>query len=58
MANLKEIPDAVIASITRAFPDQAQEILESIQRDGISQCYYFLRWGLYVGVEDDGYIHT
>lgn len=50
------IPDAVRDSIIKTWPDQAVAILEQIRpaRDH----WYFTRWGMYVGVEYDGYIHT
>ncbi len=44
--------DAIIA----AWPDQAVEILGQLGKAG--DHYFFRRWGMYVGVEDDGYIHT
>ena len=53
---LAELPDAVIASVTRAWPDQAAETLPLIKHN--LDHYYFERWGMYVGIEYDGYIHT
>jgi hypothetical protein len=51
-----EIPCVVIDAITAAFPDHAVEILAGLKwnRDH----YFFEKWGMYVGVEVDGYIHT
>lgn len=50
------IPEPVRAAIEAAWPDQAHDILRQIRR--ASDHYFFNRWGMYVGVEDDGYIHT
>jgi hypothetical protein len=30
----------------------------SVEWDGMNGCYYFIRNGMYHGVELDGYIHT
>ena len=51
-----EIPQAVLEAIARAWPDQAVEILA--ERRHNRDHWYFQRWGMYVGVEYDGYIHT
>lgn len=50
------IPNTVIESIKKSFSDQYTEILKQLKwnRDH----FYFERWGMYVGVELDGYIHT
>lgn len=50
------LPDAVVAAVTRTWPDQAAEILPLIRHN--LDHYYFERWGMYVGIEYDGYIHT
>ena len=50
------IPRAVIDAIIKAWPDQAIEILRDLRFAG--DHYSFTRWGMYVGVEFDGYIHT
>lgn len=50
------IPDGVSESIKKSFPDQALEILSSLRWS--YDHYSFQRWGMYVGVELDGYIHT
>ena len=50
------IPYAIVRAVIEKWPDQAVEILKDIRpaRDH----WYFHRWGMYVGVEYDGYIHT
>ncbi len=53
---LMHVPDAVKDAIRKAWPDQAEEIFESMWLAG--DHYAFGRWGMYVGVEFDGYIHT
>lgn len=50
------IPKAVIDAIVKAWPDQAAAILTDLRFAG--DHYSFNRWGMYVGVEFDGYIHT
>ncbi len=46
----------VCKAVEVAFPDQAKSIFPTMR--GGSDHYSFLRWGMYVGVEADGYIHT
>ena len=50
------IPRAVVDAIIKAWPDQAAEILAGLVFRG--DHYSFDRWGMYVGVEFDGYVHT
>lgn len=50
------IPTAVVAAICKAWPDQAAEILQQIKWN--HDHWYIQRWGMYVGIEPDGYIHT
>jgi hypothetical protein len=54
--DFKVIPDVVSASIKQAFSSQADEILKQLSWSG--DHFSFNRWGMYVGVECDGYIHT
>lgn len=54
----KDIPAAVVSAILKAWPDQSVEILKDLQYDTLNGNWYFRRWGMYVGVESDGYIHT
>lgn len=49
-------PQVVIDSIKNAFPKEATEILKSLRWSG--DHYSFNRWGMYVGVELSGEIHT
>jgi hypothetical protein len=52
------IPYAVVQAVVKAWPDQAVEILRDIRPDTLNGCWGFRRWGMYVGVEYDGYIHS
>lgn len=50
------IPTPVVQAICKAWPEQTAEILQSLRFAG--DHYSFIRWGMYVGIEFDGYIHT
>ena len=52
------ITDVVIKAVREAFPKDAISILHDVKWDGLNGCYFFERWGMYVGIEKDGYIHT
>jgi hypothetical protein len=58
MKNLDEIPKVVIEAIQKRFPQEYSEILQDLEYDSLNGCYYFVRYGMYFGVENDGYIHT
>jgi S-adenosylmethionine synthetase len=51
------IPDIVTQAIKDAFKYDYKEILQSLLRWS-GDHYSFNKWGMYVGVELDGYIHT
>lgn len=51
-------PQAVVESIRRHYPEQADGILRVLQYDSMMQCWFFWLFGMYHGVEQDGYIHT
>ena len=54
-----QAPIPVIEGIINAWPDQCEEILPSLLWHGKIDSYWsFIRWGQYVGIEKDGYIHT
>lgn len=46
----------VCLAVAEAWPDQAASIFPTMR--AMSDHYSFDRWGMYVGVEPDGYIHT
>lgn len=52
------VPSAVVDAIIKAWRDQAAEILPQLCHNKLTGHYSFNRWGMYVGVEYDGYIHT
>jgi hypothetical protein len=50
-------PQAVIASIRKAYPNEADEILAALRYDNIMRCWYFIRGGVYTACESCGYRH-
>lgn len=52
----KVIPDKVSGAIKNAFPKDTSDILNTLRFSG--DHFSFYRWGMYVGVEFDGHIHT
>ena len=48
----------IVDAIIKAWPDQAVEILGELKYDHLNGCYFLNRWGMYVGIEENGYIHT
>lgn len=52
------IPLAVMQAVEKRWPKEALEILQSLQYDSLNDNWYFTRWGMYIGIESDGYIHT
>ena len=51
-------PKEVIDAIMKRYPDKCDEILKELKFDSIMGCFYFIRDGVFFGVEKDGYIHT
>ena len=65
MSEPKTIPTKVIEAIKRysgrdgaAAWNTYGEIIDQIKWDSMNGCYFFLRHGMYHGVETDGHIHT
>lgn len=52
------IPEAVETALRQAWPDQADDILADLKWQALDGFFFFTRWGMFVGVETDGYIHT
>lgn len=50
------IPNIISEAITNAFPAKAEEILKSLRK--MSDHWAFQFYGMYVGIEEDGYMHT
>jgi hypothetical protein len=53
----KEVEEVVIQAITNSFRDH-QKILAELKWSPIDGCYFFHLYGMFVGVEVDGYIHS
>lgn len=51
-------PYAVVAAIQQAFPNDADDILRKLRYHSLDGYWSFVRWGMFVGVELDGHIHT
>ena len=51
-------PPAVLDAIRVCFPANEQEILRELRYHYGEDMFSFNRWGMFVGVERDGYIHT
>ncbi len=55
------IPAEVISAIRRKFEPSmaiANDVIRTLKWDSINGNYYFIRHGMYHGIELDGYIHT
>lgn len=50
------MPEKVALALVKAWPDQVDEIMKSMFHN--HDHWAFNRWGMYVGVEYDGHIHT
>jgi len=56
--NTFKVPNAeVVRSIQRVYGEKAAEVLSELKYDHICRCWYFVKDGVYFGVEEDGYIH-
>jgi len=56
-----EIPTAVVEAIqNKFFPDTQQivKVLQELRYDSLNGCYYFTWAGMYIGIEQDGYMHS
>lgn len=50
------ISDICIEAVKRSFPNNIMEILPTIRRS--RDHWYFNKWGMYIGIEDDGHVHS
>ena len=48
----------VADAVGRAFPNDATEVLREMRWDGICGCWMIERWGMWIGIETDGYVHS
>lgn len=53
-----QAPAAVLQTIIRTYPGHCEEILKELKHDALCNYWFFNRWGMHVGVEKDGYIHS
>lgn len=54
----RKVEEIVVNNLLNAFPNNAQSILQELKWSPLGGNYFFVRWGMYVGVEPDGYIHS
>jgi hypothetical protein len=56
------ITDIVINALKERFPNDTccirNNILNEVEWDSMNRCYYIERWGMYIGIEENGYIHS
>ena len=48
----------VADAIDRAFPDDSADVLREMRWDGICGCWMIEKWGMWIGIETDGYVHS
>jgi hypothetical protein len=48
----------VVAAIVKAYPKEAVDILAELKYDHLMKCWFFWRNGVFVGIEENGYLHT
>lgn len=51
-------PEPIQQAIRDAFPKDAADILRTLRWHSYESFYSFERWGMFVGVETDGHIHS
>jgi hypothetical protein len=54
----KIITDVVIRAVYAAFPRLATNVLYDLKWDSLNGCYCFGCWGIFIGIEEDGHIHS
>lgn len=55
-----EEPDrqTVRAAVESAWPHEASTILHEMKWDGLAGCWLVERYGMTIGIERDGYVHS
>lgn len=48
----------VTDAVLKAFPKDGDTVLKEMQWDSLNGCWMISRWGMMIGIEKDGYIHT
>lgn len=59
-ANIREHqpPDTVIRAMRRKHGKEADKYIQQLRWDGMNKCWFYTYAGMYLGVEQDGYIHS
>lgn len=50
--------ETVRLALQSAFPDQWEKVLKDMRWSSIDGCWYYDLYGMTVGIETDGYIHS
>ena len=50
--------NTVSDAVLKAFPKDGDTVLKEMQWDSLNGCWMISRWGMMIGIEKDGYIHT
>jgi len=53
-----QAPAEVLESIINSFPENCEAILKELLYHPGDDYWSFVRWGIFVGIERDGYIHS
>lgn len=51
-------PDAVIRAMRRKHGKEADKYIQQLRWDAMNKCWFYTYAGMYLGVEEDGYIHS
>ena len=59
-ANIREHqpPDTVIRAMRRKHGKDADKYIQQLRWDDMNKCWFYTYAGMYLGVEEDGYIHS
>ncbi len=59
-ANIREHqpPDTVIRAMRRKHGKEADKYIQQLRWDAMNKCWFYTYAGMYLGVEQDGYIHS
>lgn len=45
-------------SVLETFPKDGENLAKEMKWDSLNGCFYFHYFGMYIGIETDGYIHS
>ena len=51
-------PDAVLRAMRNKHGAEADTYIAKLRWDGLNKCWFYTYAGMYLGVEEDGYIHS